>query len=52
VHVNDVIFGEPSLITRAAPAAELSAWVLVGWFLLWTLVPAGVLWLRYRRLTP
>jgi ABC-2 type transport system permease protein len=52
VHVNDVIFGEPSLITREAPAAELPAWILVGWFLLWALVPAGVLWLRYRRLTP
>jgi ABC-2 type transport system permease protein len=52
VHVNDVIFGEPSVITRPAPAAEFSAWILVGWFLLWTLGPAGVLWLRYRRLTP
>ena len=52
VHVNDVIFGEPSVITRSAPAAERSAWILVGWFLLWTLVPAGVLWMRYRRLTP
>jgi ABC-type transport system involved in multi-copper enzyme maturation permease subunit len=52
VHVNDVIFGEPSVITRGAPAAELPGWVLVGWFLLWTLIPGGVLWLRYRRLTP
>jgi hypothetical protein len=52
VHVNDVIFGEPSFITREAPAAELPAWILVSWFFLWTLVPAGVLWLRYRRLTP
>ncbi|UCG87561.1 MAG: hypothetical protein JSW71_03170 [Gemmatimonadota bacterium] len=52
VHVNDVIFGEPSLITGPAPAAELSSWILVGWFFLWTLVPAGVLWQRYRRLTP
>jgi len=52
VHVNDVIFGDTSFITRAAPAAELSAWVLVGWYLLWIIVPAGVLWTRYRRLTP
>ena len=52
VHVNDVIFGEPSVITREAPAAELSAWILVSWFFLWTLVPAGVLWQRYRWLTP
>ena len=52
VHVNDVIFGEPSVVTRSAPASELPAWVLVGWFFLWTLGPAGILWLRYRRLTP
>ena len=52
VHVNDVIFGEVSLITSVAPAGEFSAWVLVGWYLLWTLVPAGLLWMRYRKLTP
>ncbi len=52
VHVNDVIFGEVSNITSVAPARELSAWILVSWYLLWTLVPAGVLWIRYRRLTP
>ena len=52
VHVNDVIFGEVSNITSVAPARELSAWILVGWYFLWTLVPAGILWIRYRRLTP
>jgi len=52
VHVNDVIFGDVSLITSEAPAAELPAWILVGWYLLWTLVPAGILWMRYRRLSP
>ena len=52
VHVNDVIFGEVSVITREAPAAELAAWILVSWYFLWTLVPAGVLWARYRHLTP
>ena len=52
VHVNDLIFGDVSEITSVAPAAELSAWILVGWYLLWTLVPAGILWIRYRRLTP
>ena len=50
VHVNDVIFGETSGVTRSAPAGEFSAWILVGWFFLWTVVPAGILWLRYRRL--
>jgi len=52
VHVNDVIFGEVSAITRGAPAAELSAWILVSWFFLWIAVPGGVLLMRYRRLTP
>ncbi len=52
VHVNDVIFGDISIITSEAPAGELSAWILVSWFLLWTIVPGGILWMRYRRLTP
>lgn len=52
VHVNDVIFGETSEITGAAPASELPASLLVGWYFLWVLVPGGVLWARYRRLTP
>lgn len=52
VHVNDLIFGEASFVTAEAPATELSAGILVGWYFLWTLVPAGVLWVRYRRLTP
>ena len=52
VHVNDLIFGEVSEITSVAPARELPAWVLVGWYFLWVLVPGGVLWARYRRLTP
>ncbi len=52
VHVNDLIFGEVSAITSEAPAGELSAGILVGWYFLWTLLPAGILWTRYRRLTP
>ena len=52
VHVNDVIFGEPSEITEEAPARELGPRVLVGWYLAWTLIPAALLWWRYRRLTP
>ncbi len=52
VHVNDLIFGEVSEITGEAPASELPASILVGWFFLWVLVPGGVLWARYRRLTP
>lgn len=52
VHVNDVIFGEVSEITEDAPARELGSRVLVGWYLAWTLIPAALLWWRYRRLTP
>lgn len=52
VHMNDLIFGEVSDITGAAPASELPTWILVSWYLLWVLMPGGVLWARYRRLTP
>ena len=52
VHVNDVIFGEPSELTEDAPAGKFGARVLVAWYFLWTLLPAAVLWWRYRRLTP
>ena len=52
VHVNDVIFGDVSSITRVAPASDFSPSVLVGWYFLWTLIPAGILWMRYRKLTP
>jgi len=52
VHVNDVIFGDVSAITRPAPAREFPATVLVAWCAGWTLVPGVILWLRYRRLEP
>jgi ABC-2 type transport system permease protein len=52
VHVNDVIFGEPSELTEDAPARTLGGVVLVAWYLAWTLVPGLVLWFRYRRLSP
>ncbi len=52
VHVNDIIFGEVSDLTEEAPARQLGSALLVGWYLLWTLGPAALLWSRYRRLTP
>lgn len=54
VHVNDLIFGEVNMLTDEleAPAGALPAWVLVSWYVAWTLVPGGFLWLRYQRLTP
>jgi ABC-2 type transport system permease protein len=52
VHVNDVLFNDVSEITEEAPARELGARMLVIWYFIWTLVPAVILWWRYRRLTP
>lgn len=52
VHVNDVIFGEMSEMTEEAPARLFPAWVKVAWYFAWTLLPFGVLWARYRKLTP
>ena len=52
VHVNDVIFGEVSDITKNTPARNLGSAILVIWYFVWTLVPAAALWWRYRRLSP
>jgi ABC-2 type transport system permease protein len=52
VHVNDIIFGDVSAVTKDAPARTLGSTVLIGWYLLWTVVPTGALWWRYRRLQP
>jgi hypothetical protein len=52
VHVNDLIFGEVSGITEGAPAGTLPSSVLLGWYFVWTIVPAMILWVRYRRLSP
>jgi ABC-2 type transport system permease protein len=51
VHVNDVIFGEASEVTKDAPARQLGSRVLVAWYFAWTLIPGAVLWWRYRRMT-
>jgi ABC-2 type transport system permease protein len=52
VHVNDVIFADVSEITEDAPARGLGSTTLVSWYFVWTLVPATILWWRYRRLSP
>ena len=52
LHVNDLLFGKLSGMTEEAPARHLPGSVRVGWFFLWTLVPAVVLWARYRRMSP
>jgi ABC-2 type transport system permease protein len=51
VHVNDIIFGKVSEITKDAPAHLLPEWVRVTWFFAWTIIPGTVLWWRYRRLS-
>ena len=52
VHVNDIIFGEVSEVTDDAAAGQLAAWIRVTWYFAWTIIPATILWLRYRRLNP
>jgi ABC-2 type transport system permease protein len=52
VHVNDVIFGDVSEVTEDAPARALGSTILVVWYFVWTIVPAAVLWWRYRRMSP
>jgi len=52
VHVNDVIFGEVSEMTEDAPARELGGTILTAWYIAVTVIPAAVLWWRYRKLTP
>jgi len=51
-HVSDLIFGKVSEMTDRAPARAFPPWVLGSWYAAWVLVPAGVLWARYRRLAP
>ena len=52
VHVNDIIFGKTSGITKDAPARELGSTILVAWYFGWVVVPGAILWARYRRLKP
>jgi len=52
VHVNDLIFGEVSNITRLAPAREFPPILLLAWCALWIFGPLGILWRRYRRMSP
>jgi ABC-2 type transport system permease protein len=52
LHVTDIMFDDVSELTKDAPARQLGPTVIVMWYLLWTLLPAGILWSRYRRLSP
>jgi ABC-2 type transport system permease protein len=54
LNVNDLIFSEVNVVMEefAELTGAISPSVIVGWYLAWTLIPAAILWLRYRRLTP
>jgi hypothetical protein len=52
LHVNDIIFGKASEMTEHDPSQTLPKAVIVGWYFAWTLIPLGVLWYRYKRMTP
>jgi ABC-2 type transport system permease protein len=52
LHVSDIMFDDTSELTEEAPAKQLGSTVLSIWYVLWTAIPAIVLWWRYRRLTP
>ena len=51
LHVSDIMFGEPSELTREAAAKRLGDTVLALWYVGWTSVMAVALWWRYRRLS-
>jgi ABC-2 type transport system permease protein len=51
LHVNDIIFNEPSGTTEGSPAKALSGWILFGWYLLLTVGPFGIMWSRYRKIS-
>jgi len=50
LHVVDIMFGEPSELTKEAPAKRLGDAILAAWYLLWTGGMFLTLWWRYRRL--
>lgn len=52
LHVNDVVFGEPTELTESAPARQLGSTVLVSWWAFTTALATVALWARYRRLAP
>lgn len=51
LHVSDIMFGEPSDLTKAAAAKRLGDTVLAWWYVGWMSVMAVALWWRYRRLS-
>ncbi|MGH9884376.1 MAG: ABC transporter permease subunit, partial [bacterium] len=51
LHLSDIMFGEPSELTKDAAAKRLGDSVLALWYVGWTSVMAVALWWRYRRLS-
>jgi ABC-2 type transport system permease protein len=52
LHVNDIIFNDISETTENAPARQFTDASVVGWYFAWIIVPAALLWWRYRKLSP
>lgn len=52
LYVVDTIFGHPSELTENIAAVTLPARTLWMWYLAWTIIPAALLYRRYRRLAP
>lgn len=51
LHVSDIMFGEPSELTKGAPAKRLGDTMLALWYIGWTSGMAVALWGRYRRMS-
>jgi ABC-2 type transport system permease protein len=51
LHVSDMMFGQPSELTKDAAAKRLGDTVLALWYGGWTSLLALVLWSRYRRMS-
>lgn len=52
VNVNDIIFGDVSGMMKGVPSHDLAKWIRVTWYFAWTIIPATILWTRYRKLAP
>jgi ABC-2 type transport system permease protein len=52
LHISDILFGEISEMTKGLPAKTLGNRALALWYSLWTFGAAGLLFLRYRKVTP
>jgi ABC-2 type transport system permease protein len=52
IYINDIVFGEVSMVTEDSKAKALSDTVLASWYAVATLIPIAVMWNKYRKFTP